>query len=174
MLLTIVKLVLAALVATGSAAPPTGTVVYKSPDATIRVLVIPIGKKGYEAQESRIEVRSSGDRLLRWRSFASIDGEHGRGVNHGEWTRDAQFFVFNADSSGGHMPWNLATYFYSRRENRFYRLDDFIGPVTSDFTLTGKNSVKTTRFTFDKEEERERVIVKLEGLTKRKPKTKKR
>lgn len=171
MLLTFVKLVLVGSVATGSGAAPARTVVYKSPDATICVWVIPVGKKGYEDQESRIEVRSSGGRLLRWRSFASVDGEHGRGVNHAAWTPDAQFFVFNADSSGGHMPWNLATYFYSRRENRFYSLDCFIGPVTSDFALAGKNLVKTTRFNFDNKEERERVTVRLDGLTNRKRET---
>lgn len=171
MFIALVKVVLVAALGRQSALASPKTQTYAPADNAIRVLVIPVGKKGFENQESRIEVRSSNGRLLRWKSFGSADGEHGRGVDHAAWTPDAQFFVFNADSSGGHMPWNLATYFYSRRENRFYRLDDFIGPVTLDFALAGRNSVKTARFNFDKKEERERVTVRLESLTKRKRET---
>jgi len=86
------------------------------------------------------------------------------GVIHTEWTVDGRFFVFNTESSGGHQPWHLATYFYSRGENKFYSLDDFVGPVTSDFILEGRNSVKTTRLNFKANNEKEPVTVKLSKL----------
>ena len=141
--------------------------VYESPDHARRAVIIPVGKKGFENQESRIEIRAADGRLWRWRSFASADGEHGQGVLHSAWTSDGQFFVFNAPSSGGHQPWNLATYFYSRGENRFYHLDDFIGAVTADFTLEGQDTVRTTRFNFAKQKEKEPVTMKLSRLRKK-------
>src|SRR2546423_5294431 len=137
---------------------------YYSPDKGSRASVIPVGKKGHEDRESRIEIRDSRGRLLRFRSFGSADGMQGRGVGHAEWTADGRFFVFNTDSSGGHMPWNVATYFYSRKKNRFYSLDKFIGPITSDFKLHGINTLKTTRMNFEKKEEKEPVTVRLENL----------
>ncbi|HXG68846.1 MAG TPA: hypothetical protein VNO70_27355 [Blastocatellia bacterium] len=150
----------------GASSVPIQNKVYPSPDKRLRAIIIPVGKKGFESQESRIEIRKSDGTLIRWKSFASEDGEHGRGVEHGEWTADGEFFVFNTQSSGGHQPWNWAIYFYSRQKNRFYSLDAFIGPVTSDFTLAGKATVKTTRFNFEKEEEREAVTVRLHKLVK--------
>jgi len=129
----------------------------------LRVVVVPVGKKGFEDQESRVEIRRN-SRLLRWRSFSSSDGEHGRGVAHAAWTSDGQFFVFNTYSSGGHQPWNLATYFYSLRENRFYSLDNFVGPITSDFILEGRNTISTTRFNFVANEDKERVRIRLSHL----------
>ena len=62
------------------------------------------------------------------------------------------------------MPWNLATYFYSRKRNRFYSLDDFIGPATSDFTLQGRNTLKISRMNFEKKVEKEPVTVRLENV----------
>src|SRR5262249_26370182 len=137
---------------------------YFSLDRFLRAVIIPVGKKGYESAESRVEIRGSSGKALRWKSFASQDGEHGMGVIHTEWTVDSQFFVFNTGSSGGHQPWHLATYFYSRGENKFYCLDDYIGPVTSDFILEGRNSVKTTRLNFKANNEKEPVTVKLSKL----------
>jgi hypothetical protein len=145
--------------------------IYPSPDQRLRAVIIPVGKKGFGAQESRIEIRDAGGRLLRWRSFASADGEHGRGMRRAEWTADGQFLVFNADSSGGHQPWNLPTFFYSRGENRFYSLDGFVGPITSDFTLDGRNTVITTRFNFEKNEEKEAIRVMLQSLLVRSSRT---
>ncbi len=138
--------------------------IHPSPDEGLRAVIIPVGKPGFEAQESRVEIRDASGRLLRWRSFASSDGEHGRGVHHAAWTPDGQFFVFNADSSGGHQPWNLPVFFYSRSENRFYSLDNYVGPITSDFRLSGRNTVITTRFNFEKNKEREAIKVRLQNL----------
>jgi hypothetical protein len=143
------------------------TTIHSSPDKSLRAIILPVGKKGREGAESRIEIRSASGRMLRWKSFASYDGEHGWGVDHAEWTANSLFFVFNVDSSGGHQPWHLATYFYSRSENRFYSLDDYIGPVTSDFTIEGRNMLKTTRFNFQAKNEKESVRLNLGRLMAR-------
>ena len=140
------------------------TTAHSSPDKSLRAIIIPVGKKGYEATESRIEIRSSSGKTLRWKSFASYDAEHGMGVNHAEWTPNSLFFVFNVGSSGGHQPWHSATYFYSRSENRFYSLDNYIGPVTSDFTIEGRDVLKMTRFNFQAKNEKEPVRVNLARL----------
>src|SRR5262245_60238798 len=141
------------------------TTVHSSPDKSLRAIILPVGKKGYEETESRIEIRSASGKTLRWKSFASYDGEHGMGVSHAEWTADSLFFVFNVYSSGGHQPWRRYTYFYSRSGNRFYSLDDYIGPVTSDFTIEGRNVLKTTRFNVQAKNEKEPVRVNLGRLT---------
>ena len=124
--------------------------IYESPDKSLKAVIIPVGIKGYEASESRIEVHTSGRRLLQRRSFASSDHNHGEGVGHAEWSSDGQFFVFNTFSSGGHQPWHFTTYFYSLRKNKFYSLDRVVGPISSDFRLEGPNTVVTTRLDFDK------------------------
>ena len=116
---------------------------YESPNKKLRALIIPVGAKGYEASESRIEIRSIRGRLLRRKSLASGDHNHGQGVNHAEWTGDSRLFVFNAGWSGGHQPWHSFTYVYSARRNRFYDLDATIGAITSDFTLRGDTLVTT-------------------------------
>ncbi len=138
--------------------------IHESPDKSLRAVIVPVGNKGYESEESRVEIRTSHGRLLRWRNFASSDGQHGGGVDHAEWSSDGQFFIFNVSSSGGHQPWHVATYFYSRRSNKIYSLDAFVGSITSDFKLEERNTVVTTRFNFDKMEEKEFVKVRLQNL----------
>lgn len=125
------------------------TRIHRSPNGKLRALVIPVGNPGFEDQESRIEIKDARGRTLRWRSFASADGQHGYGVNHIEWSADSEFLVFNLYNSGGHQPWRLPTYFYSVRKNRFYNLEDFIGPVTADFQLRG-TTVVTKRMVWDR------------------------
>jgi hypothetical protein len=140
------------------------TTAHSSPDKSLRAIIIPVGQKGHAGTEDRFEIRSASGKTLRWKSFVSYDGEHGMGLNHAEWTANSLFFVFNVDSSGGHQPWRRYTYFYSRSENRFYSLDDYIGPVTSDFTIEGRNVLKTTRFNFQAKNEKEPVRVNLARL----------
>ena len=137
---------------------------YASPDKRLRGILIPVENKGSAAYESRLEIRTAGGRVLRWRSFASPDHNHGEGVARAEWSADGQFFIFNTISSGGHQPWHIATYFYSRRKNKFYSLDRFIGPITSDFKLAAQNTVMTTRFNFNRNEEKEPVLMSLQSL----------
>jgi hypothetical protein len=152
------------MVMLGSVCVRTQSGVFPAPGDGLIATVIPAGKKGFESRESRIEIRRANGRLMRQRSFASIDGNHGRSIDHAAWTPDRQFFVFNTSSSGGHQPWNWATYFYSRVRNRFYGLDSFIGPVTSDFTLKDRSTIVTTRFDFATNTEKDRVTVRLARL----------
>lgn len=147
-MLTKLSSIVLLLVSTISA--PAQKSIYESPDKSLKAVIIPVGMKGFEIYESRIEVHTSGRRLLQRRSFASSDHNHGEGVGHAEWSSDGQFFVFNTFSSGGHQPWHVATYFYSLRNNKFYSLDRVIGPISSDFRLEGSNIVVTTRLDFDK------------------------
>lgn len=137
------------------------------PHKELEALIIRVGRKSYEAYESRVEIRTSRGTLLGWRSFASQDHNHGEGVGHAEWTSDGQFFVFNTFSSGGHQPWHVATYFYRIRDHKIYSLDAFAGPITSEFALEGRNTVVTTRFDFDKNNEKETIRVTLRSLITR-------
>ncbi len=117
---------------------------FDSPNKTTRAVIIPVGAKGYEAYESRVDIRSASGRLLRRKSFQSRDHNHGEGVAHAEWTADGRIFVFNTFSSGGHQPWHWFTYIYSVRTNRFYSLDSRVRAITSDFKLSG-DTLLTTR-----------------------------
>ncbi len=117
---------------------------FDSPNKTTRAVIIPVGAKGYEASESRVDIRSASGRLLRRKSFQSRDHNHGEGVAHAEWTADGRIFVFNTFSSGGHQPWHWFTYIYSVRTNRFYSLDSRVRAITSDFKLSG-DTLLTTR-----------------------------
>ncbi|HJZ81381.1 MAG TPA: hypothetical protein VKD91_13585 [Pyrinomonadaceae bacterium] len=116
---------------------------YDSPGKTVRALIVPVGAKGCETFESRVDIRSSSGALLRRKSFWSRDHNHGEGVGHAEWTSDGRFFVFNTNSSGGHQPWHSFTYMYSARANKFYNLDSSVGAITSDFKLQGEVLVTT-------------------------------
>lgn len=117
---------------------------YQSPNRTVQAIIVPAGAQGYESYESRVEIRSSSGALLRSKSFASRDHNHGEGVGHAEWTLDGRFFVFNTNSSGGHQPWHFATYFYSVSANKIYSVDAIAGAITSDFALLG-NTLSATR-----------------------------
>ena len=117
---------------------------FESPGRTTRAVIIPVGPKGYEAYESRVDIHSASGRLLQRKSFQSRDHNHGEGVAHAEWTADGRIFVFNTFSSGGHQPWHWFTYIYSIRTNRFYTLDSRVRAITSDFNLSG-DTLLTTR-----------------------------
>ena len=104
---------------------------YQSPDGALVARVLPIGGPGWEWSESRIEIRTRGGRLLRYVSFAFPGHQHGEGVERAAWTPDSKFFVFDTNFSGGHQPWHAPAYFYARRQNRFRRLDDYVGPGPS-------------------------------------------
>jgi hypothetical protein len=114
------------------------TKTYVSPRNRIQALVVSVGP------ESRVELRSATGALLRRRDFTSSDQGHGEIVSHAEWSADGRFFVFTTDSSGGHQPWHVATYFYSVGRRRFYSVDSMVGAVLSDFALHG-NLLSTTR-----------------------------
>ena len=50
--------------------------VHSSPDESLRAVGAPAGKEGDEEPESRVDILSATGETLRWKSFASYDGEH--------------------------------------------------------------------------------------------------
>ena len=50
--------------------------VHSSPDESLRAVIAPVGKKGDEEPESRVDILSATGETLRWKSFAFYDGEH--------------------------------------------------------------------------------------------------
>jgi hypothetical protein len=51
------------------------TTVPSSPDESLRAGAAPAGKKGDEELESRVDILIATGETLRWKSFASYDGE---------------------------------------------------------------------------------------------------
>jgi hypothetical protein len=113
------------------AGPTTGAIV--SPDRALRAVVIPVDReKGFEANESRVEIRKSDGKLICSKDYSSSDGEHGYGVQEGEWTPDSQFFVYDTASSGGHQPYRAPTFFYSRQDNRVRNIEELTNRAVLD------------------------------------------
>lgn len=111
--------------------PTTGVIV--SPDGALRAVIIPVDReKGLEANESRVEIRKSDGRLLCSKDYSSSDGEHGYGVEEGQWTPDSQFFVYDTTSSGGHQPYRAPTFFYSRKNNRVRNIEELTRRMVLD------------------------------------------
>jgi hypothetical protein len=136
---------------------------YPSPDGTLHAKIRQISDS---CGESRLEIRE-GRRLLLRKSFASVDCEHGMAVERGAWTRDGMFFVFNAQSTGGHQPWHWPIYFFSRRDNKLHNLDIYTGAIVApDFSLSGKHVVETRVLTIESEEGKP-IKVNLERIEKR-------
>src|SRR5260221_9023286 len=101
---------------------------YKSPDDFFHVRITPAGKI---CPEARLAILNRAGAVLYRKDFSSSGCEHGYVIVRGEWSPDSKFFVFNVESTGGHQPGHLPVYFYSRRENKLYRLEDFIGYIVS-------------------------------------------
>lgn len=123
---------------------------YKSPNRILKVRITPVSKSCPEAYLA-IEQNSA---LLYRKDFSSSDCEHGDVIVRGEWSPDSQFFIFNVESTGGHQPGHRPVYFYSRRKNKLFSLENYTGYIVAqDFTLEAPHSVKTekqkTRGEFD-------------------------
>ena len=115
--------------------------VYRSPDGAVTVR---ISQLSASCLESLIEVSSAKGQLLLHKSYGSPDCAHGMSVNRGAWTPDSKFFVFNAQTLGGHQPWHWPVYFYSRSTNSLRVLDNYIGAIVApDFTITPPHIVGT-------------------------------
>jgi hypothetical protein len=72
--------------------------------------------------------------------------EHGQAILKAAWTPDGEFFVFSMQNTGGHSVMARPTWFYSRKQNRLFDLDDTVGLITdADFKLEAPNSVITKR-----------------------------
>lgn len=116
----------------GAFADPAAQVIV-SPDKALRAIFIPVdGEKGSEASESRVEIRNSDGKPLCTKDYSSNDGEHGYGVDEGEWTPDSRFFVYDMSSSGGHQPYRSPTFFYSRNDNRVRDIEDLTNRAVLD------------------------------------------
>jgi hypothetical protein len=116
---------------------------YKSPDGTLRVAITPVSKS---CPEDRLVIRNRHGALFYRKDFSSSDCEHGDGVVRGEWSSDSQFFVINVESTGGHQPGHRPVFFYSRSENKLYRLENHIGYIVArDFTLEAPHIIKTEK-----------------------------
>jgi hypothetical protein len=134
---------------------------FPSPDRRLVARVIGVGGPGFEEQESRIELRTTSGEVLGMRDFRSRDKQHGFGVMHCEWSKGGRWFVFNVQSSGGHQPWRYPTFAFDRVSRKFYRFDDYVGPVTSDFRFVRPGSLAFNRMNVETGTHGERVILKL-------------
>ena len=136
---------------------------YVSPDGGLRATIVGIGKKsrGYY-YESCVQIRTTHEKLVFQESYGSPDNEHGLGVVCVGWTPDSQFFVWSMSSSGGHQALFFQTFFYSRRLDRMFRLED--PTTTGSFRLKTPNVFKSKRIIGDIENIR--FTVKLNGIIK--------
>jgi hypothetical protein len=128
---------------TGLAAPPVR--LWPSPDGQLTAHVSGVGNPGFEDEESRIDIRTSVGRLVRSHSFKSVDGRHGYGIVHAEWSGDGRWFVVSCVNSGAHMPWHRPIYVYDRRTRRIFAVDQWVGSVMSDFTMVGSDGIAFKR-----------------------------
>ncbi|MDD2706441.1 MAG: hypothetical protein PHV34_00400 [Verrucomicrobiae bacterium] len=126
---------------------PDGLRVLASPDDALVARVRDIGRKGTDAYESRIEIYSKRDsaKPVAKMSHESADGAHGRGVMRFSWTANSKYFVYSTISSSDSRPWQFETYVYCRQTGKFYRLDDYFGPITEQNFLLTSSDVITTR-----------------------------
>ena len=126
---------------------------YQSPDGSLRVVITPVSKS---CPEDRLVIRKRDGALFYRKDFSSSDCEHGDNIVRGEWSPDSQFFVFNVESTGGHQSGHRPVFFYSRSENKLYRLENYIGYIVAqDFTLEAPHIIKT---------ETQKIIGKMEGV----------
>jgi len=126
---------------------------HKSPDGILRVVITPVSKS---CPENRLGIRKRDGALFYWKDFSSSDCEHGDNIVRGEWSSNSQFFVFNVESTGGHQPGHRPVFFYSRSENKLYRLENYIGYIVpQDFTLEAPHIIKT---------EKQKIIGEIEGV----------
>jgi hypothetical protein len=126
---------------------------YESPDGILRVVITPVSKS---CPEDRLVIRKRDGALFYRKDFSSSDCEHGEGIVRGEWSPDSQFFVFNVESTGGHQPGHRPVFFYSRSENKLYRLENYIGYIVAqDFILEAPHIIKT---------EKQKIIGEMEGV----------
>jgi len=95
-----------------------------SPDGLLVAHITQLNGTG--CGESRIAIMDRTQRGLATVSYASVDGEHGLGVEQASWTPNSAFFVFSTSSSGGHEATHFPTLIYSRRSNAFAALEGLV------------------------------------------------
>jgi hypothetical protein len=127
----------APLLAAASPAQKT-TTVYTSPDGALEAVVVT-----ESTGESWIDFQTvSLKRILLSRDERSKDGEHGHGIVKAAWTSDSQFFIASTEGTGGHQPWALPLWMYSRSLNRVFELWRFGAAATDVFKLGAGTTIQ--------------------------------
>lgn len=147
---------------------PDGLRVMRSADGKMEARVFQVSKDNSKNFESRVELYL-GKELVNSADYSSPDGRHGRIILKIGWTGDSQFFVYSTMSSSGEMTWRMDTFFYSRKHDKFFHLDDQVGTIVeSEFILQSSDTLLTRRLKpGDKLEESEPVTVRLGTLVPR-------
>src|SRR5207247_2015281 len=98
-----------------------------------------------KTHESVVTISDARGQRLAAYSMTSPGGEHGWSVVKAAWTPDSRYFVFSAESSGGHQPWHFPTYAFSRRGRRVYAAEDGLvnSTTTPLFRLTAPHTLWT-------------------------------
>jgi hypothetical protein len=113
------------LLLTASAPAHNGDVIFVSPDRALRA--VQIATSG--GREDKISIQNAKGVELTVKDHSSPTGWNGRYLYHADWTPDSRFFVYSTGSSGAHSIWHWDTFAYDVHANRFYSLDDFLGPI---------------------------------------------
>lgn len=84
--------------------------VFRSPDGAFTAEVISVKqRRSYGINPSRIEIRNRKGRLVAERDHSMYPSQ-GLTVAEAAWTKDARFFVYQTEESGGHSPWHKPTF----------------------------------------------------------------
>jgi len=118
---------------------------YKSADGRLHAKIAPVSRS---CPEHLLVIFGRNGALLYRKDFSSSDCEHGDVIVRGEWSPDSEFFVLNVESIGGHKTGHSPVLFYSRHENKLYRLENYVGfIVAQDFTLEAPHIVRSEKQT---------------------------
>jgi len=119
--------VVCVLLAALSAKACVGSREIAAPDGVLMARITQLNGTG--CGESGVEIIDRAQHVLAAVSYASVDGEHGLGVEQVSWTPNSAFFVFSVSSSGGHEANHFPMLFYSRHSNAFVTLESLVGDL---------------------------------------------
>jgi len=102
-----------------------GDVIFVSPDGKLRA--VQAATSG--GHEDKVIIRGRAGHDVAAKDHSSSSGENGRYLFRADWTPDSRFFVYSTVSSGAHSVWHCETFVYDAQRNRFFKLDDFLGPI---------------------------------------------
>ena len=120
--------------------------IYPSPDAALRAVVLPVDVSLYATpdMESRVVIRTSKGDTLTSQDYSSPRGTNGYYVVNAQWSPDSQFFVYSMSSSGGHSPWSFPTMVYGHKRNFIAKFSDMIQgkpTISGDFSFSGPHTL---------------------------------
>jgi hypothetical protein len=137
-----ITLAAVAVLVSAAAGAHNGDVVFVSPDGKLRAMQIATS----DGCADKISIRDAHDHELNVRHHNSSNGENGRYLFRADWTPDSLFFVYSTFSSGAHSIWHWETFAYDVHRNRFFELDDFVGPIVeSEITLGPPHQFRSKR-----------------------------